>query len=195
MKSFSTYSYYILLRKIYNKCKYIWLTNYTDLTTYESMFANNNNRVLILNMNCQVLFEESLLNLVNYYKIIEFRILDICKQSIMSSLSKSPKRFPYQHLIDNFCIRSSINLNREKENIPLDLEPIIFLVSVIPTILCTTVVSHETSGHFPFSHTELSILSVNFSAHRSQVLQDICKMTLHPEWYCIYAVHLKVCLV
>lgn len=40
------------------------------------------------------------------YEIIECRILDIFKQSLMFFPLSSPKRFLYQHLIDNLCLHA-----------------------------------------------------------------------------------------
>lgn len=52
------------------------------------------------------LFNETCLNQCKTYKIIECRILDIYKQSLMSSFSTSPKSRLYQHLVDNFCLQT-----------------------------------------------------------------------------------------
>ena len=90
---------------------------------YENMIVNNDSWIVNLkyelsSIGLEYLFEESSVNRVRDYKIIESRILDICKQNIMSSLSISPKCFLYQHLIDNFCnqsyLKRSINVNAKK---------------------------------------------------------------------------------
>ena len=45
------------------------------------------------------------LNGVNYYKIIEHRLLDVYKQSMLSEISRSSKAHLYQHLVDHFTLQ------------------------------------------------------------------------------------------
>lgn len=78
---------------------------------YESMLVNNDNWMVSIqselsSMGLKYLFDETCSNQCKTYKTIECRILDIYKQSLMSSFSTSPKSMLYQHLVDNFCLQT-----------------------------------------------------------------------------------------
>ena len=47
---------------------------------------------------------ESELTPVTAYKIIEQRLLDVCKQNMFANVSNSPKGLIYQHVIDHFSL-------------------------------------------------------------------------------------------
>lgn len=75
------------------------------------MLVNNDNWMVSIqselsSMGLKYLFDETRSNQCKTYKIIECRILDIYKQSLMSSFSTSPKSMLYQHLVDNFCLQT-----------------------------------------------------------------------------------------
>ena len=78
---------------------------------YEGMITTNDSWVInikneLSNLGLRYLFEDPCINQLKTFKIIELRLLDIYKQSVLSYFTSSSKCVIYQHLIDNFCLQS-----------------------------------------------------------------------------------------